>query len=84
MFTMPGGEHATTSGGAQVIMPDEEMMSLLRTSLAQENMGGFMDYIELVEEQENGEFGVPDEAEDDEPDKDDGENAEVALRAAPR
>ncbi|GAB3843835.1 LCP family protein [Nesterenkonia populi] len=78
MFTMPAGEHATTSAGAEVILPDDEMMSLLRTSLAQENMGGFMDYIELVEQHENGEFGVPDEAEEDDLDEEEDEDPDDA------
>ncbi len=62
-FTMPAGEPYTTSGGAQVILPDEEMMDLLRESLADENMGDFMRHTESLEG-EPGTIAVPD---DDEP-----------------
>lgn len=49
MFTMPTGEHTVTAGGAQVIMPDEAMMEVLREHLHDEQMGDFMDYLERVE-----------------------------------
>ncbi|WP_022872259.1 LCP family protein [Nesterenkonia alba] len=50
MFTMPGGEHHTTTAGAEVILPDEEAMTLLRRSLANDNMDGFMHYLETSED----------------------------------
>lgn len=53
MFTIPTGEHATTAGGAQVILQDEPMMELLRRSLRNENMDGLMEYLEV--QQETGE-----------------------------
>lgn len=46
MFTIPTGEQATTAGGAQVILKDEEMMELLQRSLKNENMEGFLEYYE--------------------------------------
>ncbi|TLP75317.1 LCP family protein [Nesterenkonia sphaerica] len=48
-FTMPSGEPHTTSGGAQVILPDEDMMDLLRRSLSSENMSGFVRYTEALD-----------------------------------
>ena len=53
-FTMPAGEPHTTPGGAEVILPDEDMMDLLRRSLSNENMGGFMTYMEA----QDGEVGT--------------------------
>ncbi len=50
MFTIPTGEHATTAAGAQVILQDEEMMELLERSLRNENMAGFLEYLEMREE----------------------------------
>lgn len=49
MFTVPTGEHATTAAGAQVILQDEEMMELLERSLRNENMDGFLEYLEMRE-----------------------------------
>lgn len=64
-FTMPVGEPFTTSGGAEVILPDEEMMDMLRESLADEDMGSFMRYTEALEgETGTGTFA---DADDDEP-----------------
>lgn len=56
MFTMPTGEPAVTTGGAQVILPDEGMMQLLQTSLKNENMQGFLEYLELSEESGSSAF----------------------------
>lgn len=61
-FTMPAGEPHTTSGGAQVILPDEEMMGLLRESLADENMGEFMRYTESLDP-DPGTIAAPDDEE---------------------
>ncbi|WP_157984022.1 LCP family protein [Nesterenkonia muleiensis] len=63
-FTMPAGEPHTTSAGAEVILPDEEMMTLLQRSLSSENMDGFMAYMTSLEDAENGTFTV---TEDEEP-----------------
>jgi polyisoprenyl-teichoic acid--peptidoglycan teichoic acid transferase len=64
-FTMPAGEPHTTSGGAQVILPDDDMMDLLRRSLSSENMDGFMRYTEALDpEPGTATFTVTD---DDEP-----------------
>ncbi|MBO0594439.1 LCP family protein [Nesterenkonia sp. E16_7] len=52
MFTIPTGEMATTASGAQVILKDEEMLELLQRSLKNDNMEGFIDYIELRESQD--------------------------------
>ncbi|EXF25287.1 transcriptional regulator [Nesterenkonia sp. AN1] len=52
MFTIPTGEMATTASGAQVILKDEEMLELLQRSLKNDNMEGFIDYIELQESQD--------------------------------
>lgn len=57
-FTMPTGDPFVTSGGAEVLMPDQEMLTLLRRSLAGENMDGFMDYMESLEDEQNGTFTV--------------------------
>lgn len=64
MFTIPTGEHATTAGGAQVILQDEEMMDLLRRSLAQENMTDFMERAEQEEEEPGSEAEQPLEDDD--------------------
>nr|WP_281376188.1 LCP family protein [Garicola koreensis] len=50
MFTMPTGENTVTTGGAQVIMPDDDLMQVLQLSLQNENMDGFVDYLEKTEE----------------------------------
>lgn len=50
MFTMPTGENTVTPGGAQVIMPDDDLMQVLQLSLQNENMDGFVDYLEKTEE----------------------------------
>ncbi len=64
-FTMPAGAPHTTAAGAEVILPDEEMMTLLRRSLQAENMDGFMDYMDIIDgEQSPGTFT---QLEDDEP-----------------
>lgn len=52
MFTIPTGEMATTASGAQVILKDEEMLEVLQRSLKNENMEGFINYIELRESQD--------------------------------
>lgn len=57
-FTMPTGDPFVTSGGAEVLMPDEEMLTLLRRSLSGENMDGFMDYMESLDDDQNGTFTV--------------------------
>lgn len=62
MFTVPTGEHATTAAGAQVILQDEEMMELLERSLRNENMDGFLEYLEM---REAGEEPSADEAAED-------------------
>ncbi|WP_300345146.1 LCP family protein [Nesterenkonia sp.] len=49
MFTMPVGQNHETSGGAQVILPDEEKMQLLQRSLQHQNLDGFMAYLEESE-----------------------------------
>lgn len=49
-FTMPTGDETVTAGGAQVILPDEEMTELLRRSLHNENMAGFVDALAAAEE----------------------------------
>lgn len=72
MFTIPTGEHTTTSGGAQVILQDEEMMDLLRRSVAQENMDEFLEQMEQQEEEADPETeeALPEEeqsAEDGDP-----------------
>lgn len=54
MFTMPTGENTVTTGGAQVILPNEDMMQVLQLSLQNENMDGFMDYMETAEDAEDG------------------------------
>lgn len=65
MFTMPTGEQTVTTGGAQVVLPDEEMMQVLRLSLQNENMEGFVEYLEQSEDGEGADLsdGV-DEASD--------------------
>lgn len=50
MFTMPTGENTVTTGGAQVILPDQDLMQVLQLSLQNENMDGFMNYLEEAEE----------------------------------
>ncbi|WP_218220125.1 LCP family protein [Nesterenkonia sp. Act20] len=52
MFTIPTGDLATTASGAQVILKDEETLELLQRSLKNENMEGFLEYVELRESQE--------------------------------
>ncbi|GAA1159252.1 LCP family protein [Nesterenkonia sandarakina] len=52
MFTIPTGEMATTASGAQVILKDEEMLELLQRSLKNDNMEGFIEYVELRESEE--------------------------------
>lgn len=52
MFTMPTGEQTVTTGGAQVVLPDEEMMQVLRLSLQNENMEGFVEYLEQSQDGE--------------------------------
>lgn len=69
MFTIPTGEHATTAAGAQVILQDEEMMELLERSMRNENMDGFLEYLDMREGDPEGESGQgePEEsAEEDE------------------
>lgn len=63
MFTMPTGEATVTAGGAQVIMPDDAMMEVLREHLHDEQMGDFMEYLERVE---NGEEPPPQPTPEDE------------------
>lgn len=66
MFTIPTGEHATTASGAQVILQDDEQMELLRRSLRNENMDGFLEYLEArdtdAEEQLADQEQPPEEA----------------------
>ena len=66
MFTIPTGEHATTASGAQVILQDDEQMELLRRSLRNENMDGFLEYLEAqdtdAEEQLADQEQSPEEA----------------------
>lgn len=64
MFTMPTGEETVTTGGAQVVLPDEEMMQVLQLSLQNENMGGFVEYLEQTEETDDDE--APETEEDGE------------------
>lgn len=61
MFTMPTGEQTVTTGGAQVIMPDEDKMQVLGLSLQNENMDGFMQYLEATEEAEDQEDAAADD-----------------------
>lgn len=71
MFTIPTGDPAVTTGGSQVLLQDEQMLELLRRSLKNENMEGFLDYMESAEDpgdqegdQESDE-GAEEEAEED-------------------
>lgn len=64
MFTMPTGEETVTTGGAQVVLPDEEMMQVLQLSLQNENMEGFVEYLEQTEETDDDE--APETEEDGE------------------
>ncbi|GAB3188655.1 LCP family protein [Nesterenkonia suensis] len=52
MFTIPTGEPTVTSGGAQVLLQDEDALRLLSTSLRQENLDGFLEYMEVREQDE--------------------------------
>ncbi|MFD5820868.1 LCP family protein [Nesterenkonia xinjiangensis] len=52
MFTIPTGEPTTTSGGAQVLLQDEEALQTLSTSLRQENMDGFLELMETREQED--------------------------------
>ena len=46
MFTLPGGQPHLTSGGAEVILPDEQALGNLQDALAQEDMDSFVQYLE--------------------------------------
>lgn len=61
MLTMPTGEPTVTTGGAQVILPDEDMMRVLQLSLQNENMDGFMEYVERTEQADGETLNDPDE-----------------------
>ncbi|MDS2171574.1 LCP family protein [Nesterenkonia sp. CL21] len=67
MFTIPTGEPTVTSGGAQVLLKDEEALELLSRSLRQENMDGFLEYLDSQEEQDAPEDLTVDPMEDQEP-----------------
>lgn len=57
-FTMPTGEPHTTAAGAEILLPDEELMTLLQRSLTSENMEGFMTYMDSMEDGSDGTFTV--------------------------
>lgn len=78
MFTIPTGEHATTAAGAQVILQDEEMMELLERSLRNENMDGFLEYLDMREGDPEGESGEgePEEGVEEDEDLEDAESPE--------
>lgn len=52
MFTIPTGEPTVTSGGAQVILKDEETLELLNRSLRHENLDGFLSYMETRDDED--------------------------------
>lgn len=62
MFTMPVGEQFVTSGGAQVLLPNEPMLERLREDLGNDDVGAFVDYLNGLEQQE-GQPLEPSEAE---------------------
>lgn len=57
-FTMPTGEPQTMADGAEILMPDQEMTTLLQQALSSEDMDEFMDHMESLEDAEDGTFTV--------------------------
>lgn len=66
MFTIPTGDPAVTTGGSQVLLQDEQMLELLRRSLKNENMDGFLDYVESAEDSADQEGDQEGDQESDE------------------
>lgn len=51
MFTMPVGDQHTTAAGAQVLLPDYDVLERLQQALQDEDMAGFVSFLERYEEQ---------------------------------
>ncbi|GAA1811888.1 LCP family protein [Nesterenkonia flava] len=74
MFTIPTGEHTVTSGGAQVILPDEELMALLQRSLKNDNLSGFLEHYERLDGEMLDDSFTGEETDAPESDEDDPES----------
>lgn len=77
-FTMPMGENATTTGGAEVILPNQEAIAMLQRALAEEDMDGFLEWMESGDGDDLSEY--PDLLE---PPEDEGAHAEEELEDGP-
>lgn len=77
-FTMPMGENATTTGGAEVILPNPEAIAMLQRALAEEDMDGFLEWMESGDGDDLSEY--PDLLE---PPEDEGAHAEEELEDGP-
>lgn len=80
-LTMPTGENTVTTAGAQVLMPDDDKMQVLRTSLQEENMSGFMAYLDEADEAGNLDSGFL-AYEDDDEDEGSSDDSEASVEPA--